>query len=94
MPATIDLTKDTGAPDAEEQPIAEKGNCGSSGREENGVGQSAKGKEKEIEEGGESGREKEGRGGRERRKRKGGNEETYFCQEDTTASSHRPVKII
>ena len=60
MPATIDLTKDTGAPDAEEQPIAEKGNCGSSGQEESGVGQSAKGKGKEIEEGGELGREKEG----------------------------------
>ena len=46
MPATIDLTKDTGAPDTEEQPSAEKGNCGSSGQEENGVGQSAKGKGK------------------------------------------------
>ena len=64
MPATIDLTKDTGAPDAEEQLIAEKGNCGSSGREENGVGQSAKGKEKEIEEGGGVGEGKR----RERRK--------------------------
>ena len=52
MLATINLTKDTGAPNTEEQPSTEKGNRGSSRQEENGVGQSAKGKGKEIEEGG------------------------------------------